>query len=400
MRAPLGVPSRDAGPTKARVRYDDYRVRNDRQGPGGEVRYEPASTRRVCQLTGDYDPEGLPHINDTAEWGVVGTDLGIPVEHQGRLYVLFGDVAEFDDADPVAYTTDTDPEPHGFRLTPILRGGPGTSFRPFRVRGLTNAGYLGRNETPTGGFSYDGRLYAFVVTGDDEPLSSLVSSADPASDFDLHHHLSDADGKFWQIAPWVIGNADWPGLPSKVGDGVLLWGQAGCGVHLAWMGLRPGRGPSAHPRYYAGPGVPWAQRESDAVPLFSVPSITQLSVAWIPAARRWLMLYSRASPDLPREGVVCRAGKTPWNWSDETIIFDPDREGAFARYMHEPGRADRLDSRPPRGGSGWAYAPFLLVRYTRWDPQRRVATIYYLVSTSAPYQVMLMRSRLRFSDTG
>ncbi len=374
----------------------DSRVWNDRWRSDGEARYVPASTRRICQVTGDYDPKGLPHINNTALWGAVGTDLGIPVEHRGKLYIFFGDVAEFDDATPIAYTTDRDPEPHGFRLIPILRDGPGTSFRPFNVRGLTTTDHLGRNETPTGAFSYHGRLYVFVVTGDDKPVSSLTSSTDPANDFDLHHHISDANGKFWQISPWVLDNADWPGLPSDTVDGALLWGQAGHSVYLAWMELDPDQDPSAALKYYAGPKMPWSERDSDAVPLFSVPSITQLSVAWVPQARRWLMLYSRAFWDLPRESIVCRVAKTPWDWSDEITIFDPDRDGAFTRYMHEPGHDDGLDLRPPRSGSGWAYAPFLLNRYTRWDSRKRTATIYYLMSTNAPYQVMLMRSQLQF----
>ena len=363
-------------------------------------------------MTGGGDPEGLPHVNDTTQWGVAGTDLGVPVEHRGRLYIFFGDVPEFDDADPIVYTTDPDPEPHGFRMIPIRQGGPGTSFRPLTVPGLTKTGYLGTNETATGAFSYDGRLYVFVITGNDEPVSSLVSSPDPARDFDLHFRVSDSNGKFWQISPRVVENADCPGLPSDTG--VLLWGQAGCGVYLAWMGLEPSRGPSEDLKYYAGPGTPWSGRESDAVALFSVPNITQLSVAWLPGAGRWLMLYSRAFPDSPRESVVCRAAKMPWDWSEEATIFDPEREGAFARYMHEPGRDGRLDSRRggfgwallqglverlvggQKTGAGWAYAPFLLNRYTRWDPRERIATIYYLMSTSVPYQVMLMRSQIRF----
>jgi hypothetical protein len=349
-------------------------------------------------MTGDYDPEGLPHRNNTAEWGVVGTDLGVPVEHRGKLYIFFGDVAEFDDATPIAYTSGLNPEPHGFCLVPILRGDSGTNFRPFNVKGLSDTDHLGRNETPTGAFSYNDRLYVFVITGDDEPVSYLASSADPASDFERHYRISDTNGKFWQIAPWVVNNADWPGLPSEAGDGALLWGQAGSDVYLAWMQLEPGQNPPVVLRYYAGPETPWSGRESEAVSLFPVPRITQISVVWIPEAQRWLMLCSRAFPDLPREGIVCRVAKTPWDWSDEVTIFDPDREGAFTRYMHEPGRDDGLDVRPPRSGSGWAYAPFLLDRYTRWEPQSRIATIYYLMSTNAPYQVMLMRSQLRFSE--
>src|SRR5215203_1479817 len=56
----------------------------DRSEASG-VQYVPGSTLRMCQITGDYDPEGLTHINCTGQWGIEGTDLGVSVEHQGNL---------------------------------------------------------------------------------------------------------------------------------------------------------------------------------------------------------------------------------------------------------------------------------------------------------------------------
>jgi hypothetical protein len=371
-----------------------------------DVQYVPGSTLRICQMTGDYDAEGLTHINCTGRWGIEGTDLGVPVEHQGNLLVFFGDVPSANDADPVACTTDLDPEPHGFQLHPILRGGPGTSFRPFTVKGLSNKGYLGTNETPTGAFSYGDRLYVFVITGNIDPVSYLSSAADPAADFDLHSMISDATGKFWQIAPWVVNNAEWPGLPCERGDGVLLWGQgleeAGWSVYLAWMALPPGQRSPVNLKYYRGPDISWSDEQQEAIPLFFMPDVSALSVGWIPEVRLWLMLYTRASLAHPHESIVCRVARTPWEWSEEITIFNPERDGAFTKYMHEPGE-DELNLLPPErpsADSGWAYGPFLLNRYTRWDAQCRNATIYYLMSTNSPYQVMLMRSQLHFANNG
>jgi len=356
-------------------------------------------------MTGDFDPEGLPHINCTGQWGIEGTDMGIPVEHQGKLYILFGDVPSADDANPIVYTTDTDPEPSGFQLYPILCGSPGTSFRPLNVKGLPNQGRLGTNETPTGAFSYDGRLYVFVITGNNDPVSYLSSSADSVTDFDTHCVISDSSGKFWQIAPWVVNNAEWPGLPCESGDGLLLWGQGltepGWSVSLAWMALPPGQHQPVDLKYYRGPGLSWSDEQQEAIPLFFMPEVSALSVGWIPEVGRWLMLYTRASLAHPHESIVCRVAKTPWEWSDEVTIFDPERDGAFSRYMHDP-EEDNLHLMPPErpsADSGWAYAPFLVNRYTRWDTQCRIATIHYLMSTNSPYQVMLMRSQLRFADT-
>jgi hypothetical protein len=358
----------------------------------------------MCQITGDYDPEGLRHINCTGQWGIEGTDLGVSVEHQGNVFIFFGDVPSANDADPIVCTTDLDPEPHGFQLHPILQGGPGTCFRPFNVKGLSNKGYLGTNETPTGAFSYGDRLYVFVITGNLNPISYLSSSADLAADFDLHCEISDTTGKFWQIAPWVVNNAEWPGLPCETGDGVLLWGQgleeAGWSVYLAWMALPPDQHSPVSLKYYRGPSLSWSDEQQEAIPLFFMPEVSALSVGWIPGARRWIMLYTRASLAHPRESIVCRVAKTPWEWSEEITIFNPERDGAFTKYMHEPGEDDLnlLPPERPSADSGWAYAPFLLNRYTRWDAQCRIATIYYLMSTNSPYQVMLMRSQLRFAD--
>ena len=367
--------------------------------------YVPGSTLRVCQITGDYDPEGLTHINCTGQWGIEGTDLGVSVEHQGNLFIFFGDVPSANDADPiVCTTTDLDPEPHGFQLHPILQGGPGTCVRPFNVKGLSNKGYLGTNETPTGAFSYGDRLYVLVITGNLNAVSYLSSSADLAADFDLHYEISDTTGKFWQIAPWVVNNAEWPGLPCETGDGVLLWGQglneAGWSVYLAWMALPPGQHSLVSLQYYRGPGISWSDEQQEAIPLFFMPDVSALSVGWIPEVRRWIMLYTRASLAHPRESIVCRVAKTPWEWSEEITIFNPERDGAFTRYMHEPGEDDLnlLPPERPSADSGWAYAPCLLHRYAQWDAQCRTATIYYLMSTNSPYQVMLMRSQLRIAD--
>ena len=376
----------------------------DRSGASG-VQYVPGSTLRMCQITGDYDPEGFTHINCTGRWGIEGTDLGISVEHQGNLFIFFGDVLSANAADPIVYTTDLDPEPHGFRLHPILRGDSGTCFRPLHVKGLSNTGYLGSFETPTGAFSYGDRLYVFVVTGNTSPVSYLSSSANLSTDFDLHYKISDTAGKFWQIAPWVVNNAEWPGLPCETGDGLLLWGQglgeAGWSAYLAWMTLPPGQHLPVNLKYYGGPGISWSDEQQEAIPLFSMPDVSALSVGWIPEARRWIMLYTRASLARPRESIVCRVAETPWEWSEEITVFDPEQEGAFTKYMHDPGEDDLnlLPPERPSADSGWAYAPFLLNRYTRWDARCRIATIYFLMSTHSPYQVMLMRSQLHFADT-
>ena len=86
-----------------------------------DVQYVPGSTLRMCQITGNYDPEGLTHINCTGQWGIEGTDLSVPVEHQGKLFIFFGDVPSANDADPIVCTIDLDPEPRGCLATATPR---------------------------------------------------------------------------------------------------------------------------------------------------------------------------------------------------------------------------------------------------------------------------------------
>jgi hypothetical protein len=78
-----------------------------------ELVYVPASTKRVCQLTGDLDrAAGIPTLSRTEKrFGILATDLGSSFEHKGRLYFLFGDTWGRPGCwDAVAWTESTDPE--------------------------------------------------------------------------------------------------------------------------------------------------------------------------------------------------------------------------------------------------------------------------------------------------
>jgi hypothetical protein len=57
------------------------------------LRSRIGSTEKVCQLTGDTDWEtGRPTAGRTfSNFGLDATDLGYPVEHAGKLILLFGD---------------------------------------------------------------------------------------------------------------------------------------------------------------------------------------------------------------------------------------------------------------------------------------------------------------------
>ena len=397
------------------------------------------STTRITQLTGGYDPEGKPFLNGTLPWGVAGVDLGANTEHNGKLYFFFGDVVPTGpgawpprDSDLIAYTQDPSPEPNGFRLWPVTRDG---AFYPFTVHvpdGPPKGIQLLQNDTPTGAFSYGGKVYVFFAWHDlsrrDRPFhSSLASSPDPSRS-EPFEWTANISAKFSQVAPWVITNSEVPGLPSTNGDGLMLFGQGATpdghgSVFLACVPLRSGVEPDlAKIQYYANASDPtqrWSTNDTDSISLFKTRWFwSSLSVGRIRETGKWILLYQRtARPEAPEESIVARIARTPWDFLDaseagEIPIFTPATDGAYRvvagdgkvvnrGYIHRDhsAPADGLDHLPPAiGGNGFAYGAYLINRYTRWDTATRTLTIYYLMSTGMPYQVQLMRSQIRVPD--
>ena len=122
----------------------------------------------------------------------------------------------------------------------------------------------------------------------------------------------------------------------------------------------------------------------------------------IRSSGKWIMLYQKTLHDHPplkttprirargqhpekrHDGIYARIGATPWDWSPEVTIFDPDREQAWGKYL-----IDEVGSFP--------YGAALLNPYTNWDAATHTVTIQYLLSTQHPYGVVLMRSQIRIN---
>src|SRR5437899_7445179 len=84
------------------------------------------STKKLQKMTGENDnlDPGHPVNNTESQFGVVGADLGTPVEVNNRIYFLFGDTSlstdrrignnfpagHFFNDDSIGWTTSTDPE--------------------------------------------------------------------------------------------------------------------------------------------------------------------------------------------------------------------------------------------------------------------------------------------------
>lgn len=384
------------------------------------------STACIAQLTGPGT------LNPLQQWGAYGVDLGANTEHKasprdpGRLYLFSGDVTLCDllepqavrngyvdpdryppwDADLVAYTDETAIRKGGFALrvvSDLVRTQPPEQglksiYHPFTVERL---GVLGTNETPTGAFSYDGRVYVFIVAAG--PTSYLASSDRPDQSQTFALRFKFSSDRFWQIAPVVVRNADHPGLPAQTGDGLVMIGQGGFpheSVYLAWMPLHPGRLPErAQMLFYAGasPAVRgqrflWSPREDEAAKLFTIPpGYTAVSLAWLPGPARWVLLYSLAKPPWEPGAersalgpIVARLAANPTAWSDEIVLYDPVRDPLKGVFWN--------------AARSWAYGAFIVNRFTLWRPASSEVRIRYLLSLFEPYQLQLVESRIRLPD--
>ena len=136
------------------------------------------TTEKICQLTGDTDWEtGQPTPGRTfANFGLDAADLGYPVEHKGKLILLFGDSwpprhprgsaaeASPDDAVGVVVRREA-PTRDGKCLEMRVHQKPGTAkiFAPATIVGPTpiKQGFF---NVPSGGVSGADGLYAFFWT--------------------------------------------------------------------------------------------------------------------------------------------------------------------------------------------------------------------------------------------
>jgi hypothetical protein len=122
--------------------------------------------------------------------------------------------------------------------------------------------------------------------------------------------------------------------------------------------------------------------------------IGEFSASWNAPLRQWLMLYACRGV-----GVLARAAAAPWGpWSAPALILDFKDSAIGCRLiMTAQGCGNRRNYQPGRPGDGQIYAPFVLNRYStaaEGAGPGRSSTIYWLMSSSNPYEVRVMRSTL------
>ena len=372
MRAPLIVAAILIGTALSAAKADELAV-------------VPNSTKRICQLTGDFDrAAGIRTLSQTGKrFGVVATDLGSSFEHKGKLYFLFGDTwGRPGDRDSMAWTKSTDPEKIVLDFATASDG----KWLPLSVPGISQGAF----EIPSGGISIDGVIYvAFTTDHSKEKTmgrSVLARSDDDGRTFKRLYELSRdrfINVSFWIADGWlyIFGSGDY--RKSSVCLARIKPAEIGDRSKLRFFSAVDAQG---QPR--------WSEKESEAAPLFRHEVVGEFSVAWIEPVKQFVMLYNSHKP----RGIMMRSATSPWGpWSDTSTIFDPWRDKAYGKFMHAPaktpGEGDTLSDPKREQEWGGEYGPYIMARFTTGSAGR--CRIFYTLSTWNPYQVVVMQSELK-----
>jgi hypothetical protein len=368
--------------------------------------YHTGTTRKVLQLTGDYDqPLRRPTLSLTkTQADLRSTDLGSSFEHNGKLYFLFGDTFGRSAADNDTFATSESTDPSQLTLA-VAKAADG-KFLIITVPGIQQGAY----EVPSYGISVNGSIYIVHTTdwyaaGNNMERSVLARSTDNGQTWtylydlsaDTAHDMTNA--KFINVSLAEVNAEDHPGaFPWATGKVVLIWGSGAyrqSNVCLAAVPSAQFETKSAI-RYFSGlggGGAPtWSSAESAAVPLFNQPQVGEFSAAWIPQLSRWVMLYNAGSP----RGITMRTSLKPWGpWSAGSVIMEPWADGGYGVFHHVPWSYSRMDAFHDSGKAetwGGEYGPYIIPRFTTGNSS--ACRIYYTMSTWNPYQTVLMSSEI------
>ena len=402
------------------------------------------STRRICQLTGEYDyyeaakagvsPEDKPTLNRTfTNYGIHGTDLGSSFEHGGKLWFLFGDTLATETlpvdppdgkshsgphplvADSTAYTTDTDPTDCislQFLTDPDQPG-----F--WRYPSFDQDGAAVQEE----GLSIGDSMYVWFSTGRDGRTLTLARSDNDGESFTILHDVS--THHFTGASVDLIPNLVIPGL-EEAGetDWLFVFGigpeYRESDLFLAVVPLALIEDPQAMV-YFTGldeTGLPHlSESEDDAQPIIDVDSplstgdwfagipldekanaegcIGEFSVHYSEVVETWIAMYN-----CDFLSIEMHTADFPWGpWGQAVTVFDPVEDGGYCGFLHLSSDFDQvLDLNcehnvtiPGRSDPGSPYGSYFLERNTG---NRDQATLYFVMSMWHPYNVLVMKTQV------
>lgn len=353
----------------------------------GQLVYVADSTRKVSQLTGDFDRmAGQPTWSQTGKrFGVDATDLGSSFEHKGNLFFLFGDTwGQPGLLDAIAWTASRNPAKISLNFHQAQDG----KWLPPAVPGVRLGGF----EIPSGGISVGGKMVV-VFTTDWTPekyrmgRSVLAVSGDDGKSFKVLYDLSTSkfiNVSFWSSGGWlyIFGSGDY--RKSSVYLARIKRGQL---AEFSQMQYLSGVSSKKKPQ--------WSAREQDAAPLFQHNVVGEFSVAYCKPIRRYVLLYNSPNP----RGIIMRSAVTPWGpWSQGIVVFDPWRDNGYGHFMHIPSgfKSDRSDTvNDPGREAEWGgeYGPYIMARFTTGSAGQ--CRLFYTMSTWNPYQVVVMQTDLK-----
>ncbi len=319
---------------------------------------------------------GAESINNTPAVGIGGTDLGHMVVHQGRTFFLFGDTFSGSTPDEgghwrwntLAWSSDPTPA-DGILFDGWITGGGGLARQVIRSNYMNPI-----TEIPTGAISLGDRIYAWFMS---------VNWWGPPGQWTINYAglaYTEDDGQSFTVVPEfrLPGNTNFgmvaaslrTDLPAGQDPHVYVWGTPSGrlgGIKLARVLPAEIADATAY-QYFGGlsAGQPvWVQHETSA-PLIVPPTVGELSVMYNSAARRWTMLYFNHS--LYR--IEVRQSRTPWGpWSNAiSVVPGYAYPGLYGSYMN----------------------PLYVENHGQ--------TVYFTMSLWQPYDVFLMRLRLKVAE--
>lgn len=355
-----------------------------------DVFYVVGSTRKIEQLVGDYDNHLKRSTRNltNSKYRLWGTDLGVPFWHNGKTYMLFGDVPGTD-RDPIAYTTDTLPD-DGMSLTFTIDS-TGT-YRPLNIPGVSQ----GEFEVPMEGVSVGGSMYVYHTT-DRMTKTILAKSMDNGLSFKLVDTFS---GKhFINVSIAEVNLASWPGFAHTHGSGLVVFGSGDYRSSSVRLAYQPSDSVECMQsiRYFSGydslkKKPIWSPNEVDAIAMFNQPCVGEFSVTYNIFIKKWIMLYNCNNP----RGILFRTADQPWGpWSISQSLFEPWIDKGYCHFIHVNWNYSNCDSVHDPGREfawGGEYGPYQFEKFATGNDTS--TTIYYTMSTWNPYTVVLMKSQL------
>lgn len=360
--------------------------------PAQDVRMVEGSTIKIEQLIGDFDKErGIAVANQTqSRYGLGFTDLGVAFEHKDKIYIAFGDIPDNSDRDPIAWTTDRNPE-DGLSLNFLTNDL--NEYITLEVPGEN----LGAFEVPVEGLSYNGNIYLYCTT-DNMGRSFLAKSTDDGYNFEKLYDVSSSKFINLSLVKFSSG-VDFPEPPGT--DMHVILGSGEYRKSHAYLACqRADEVENNCLRYFSGIAdykPVWTEDENLAVPVFEQGCVGELSLSYNTFIGKWIVLYNCDSP----RGINCRTADKAWGpWSEPFVVFDPWEDNGYCHFIHTSKEFSDCDNVHDEGREnewGGEYGPYQFESLASGTGNE--TTIYYTLSTWNPYTVVLMKSVLIRENT-